>query len=175
MVRRNPAPRLAGALLPFVVFVFGYLAFKYARYGILIGFLIFRNRSQREVVGLFYITDPSASTKTNLIGLGFCLSSLLRRIRSCSIPNAGVHRRTGEQVSGTARSFDPAPGEGESGFWEAPSVTAHLLRHDSSSVQVRSCGVPSSATPVAAIRSKDHLGPVCAVRLPGGTRTVRIL
>ena len=125
--------------------------------------------------GLFYITDPSASTKTHLIELGFCLSSLLRRLRSCSIPNAGVHRRTGEQVSGTARSCDPAPGEGKSGFWEAPRETAHLLRHGLSSVQVWCCGVPSSAAPVAAIRSKDHLRPVCAVRLPGGSRTVRVL
>ena len=149
MVRRNPVPRLAGALLPFVVFVFGYLAFKSARYGILIGFLIFRNRSQREVVGLFYITDPSASTKTHLIELGFCLSSLLRRLRSCS-------------------------GEGESGFWEAPSATAHFLRHGSCSVQVWCCGIPSSAAPVATICSKDRLRPVCAVHLSGGSRSVGI-
>ena len=77
------------------------------------GFLIFRNRSRREVVGLFYITDLSASTKTYLIELGFYLSSLLCRLRSCFIPNAGVHRRTGEPVSRIARSCDPAPGEGE--------------------------------------------------------------
>jgi len=36
-------------------------------------------------------------------------------------------------------------------------------------------GVPSSVTPVAALRSKDRLRPVCAFRLPGGSRTVRIL
>ena len=113
--------------------------------------------------------------KDNLIESGFCLSSLLRRLRSCSIPNAGVHRRTGEQVSGTACYCDPAPGEGESGFWKAPSATAHLLRHSSSSVQVWCCGVPSSAAPVAAIRSKDRLRPVCTVCLPAGSHTVRVL
>ena len=104
---------LRGRCFFLLFFVFGYLAFKSARYGILIGFLIFWNRSRREVVGLFYITDPSAYTKTHLIELGFCLSSLLRRLRNCSIPNAGEHRRMGEQVSGTARSCDPAPGDGE--------------------------------------------------------------
>ena len=124
------------------------------RYGILIG-----------------LTDPSVSKKTHLIELGFCLSSLLRRLRSCSIPYAGVHRRTGEQVSGTVHSCDPEPGEGESGFWEAPSATARLLRHGSSSVQVWCCGIPSSAAPVAAIRSEDRLRPVCA---NGGSRSVRI-
>ena len=40
------------------------------RYGILIGFLIVRNRSRREVVGIFYISDPSASTKMHLTELG---------------------------------------------------------------------------------------------------------
>ena len=175
MVRRNPVPRLAGALLPFAIFVFGYLAFKSTK-------IWNPNRSPNfsEPIttrgrGLFYITDPSASTKTHLIELGFCLSSLLRRLRSCSIPSAGMHRRTGEQVSGTVRYCYPTPGEGESGFWEAPSAAAHLLRHGSSSVQVWCCGVPSSATPVAAIRSKDRLRPVCTVCLPGGSHTVRIL
>ena len=109
--KSGPSPCRGAA--SFRYFCFGYLAFKSARYGILIGFLIFQNWSRREVVGLFYITDLSSSTKTHLIELGFCLSLLLRRLRSCSIPNAGVHRRTGEQVSGNARSCDPAPGEGE--------------------------------------------------------------
>ena len=30
----------------------------------------------------------------------------------------------GEQVSGTFRLWDPAPGKGEYGFWEAPGATA---------------------------------------------------
>ena len=85
-----------------------------------------------------------------------------------------MHRRTGEQVSGTARSCDPAPGEGEVGFWEAPSATARLLRHGSSSVLVRSCGVPSSTMPVAVLRSEDRLCLICVVRLLGGSRSVHI-
>ena len=52
MVRRNPAPRLVGALLPFV---FGYLAFKLTRYGSLICFLIVQNRSQLGSWALLYI------------------------------------------------------------------------------------------------------------------------
>ena len=85
-----------------------------------------------------------------------------------------MHRRTGEQVSETFRSCDPASGEGESGFWEVPSATARLLRHGSSSVEVRSCGVPSSAAPVAALSSEDRLRPVCVVRLLVGSRSVCI-
>ena len=144
------------------------------RYGSLIGFLIIQNPIMMRGSGISYIFDLSAFTKKQLIELGFCLSSLLCLLRSCSIPSAGVYWRTREQVSGTARSCDPAPGEGEVGFWEAPSATARLLRHGSSSVQVKSCSVPSSATPVAALRSKDCLRSICAVRLPGGSRIVRI-
>ena len=173
MIRRNSAPRLAWALLPFAIF--GYLAFKSTEIWNPNRFPNFSEPITTRGLGLFYITDPSASTKMHLIELGFCLSSLLRCLRSCSIPNAGVHRRTGEQVSGTTHSCDPVPREGESGFWEAPSATSHLLRHGSSSVQVRSCGVPSSAAPVAALRSKDRLRLVYAFRLPDGSRTVRIL
>ena len=46
------APRLVGALLPFV---FVYLAFKLTRYGSLIGFLIVQNRSQLGSWALLYI------------------------------------------------------------------------------------------------------------------------
>ena len=86
-----------------------------------------------------------------------------------------MHRRTREQVSGTVRSCDPAPGEGESGFWEVPSATARLLRHGSSSVQVESCGVTSSAAPVAALSSEDRLRLIYDVRLLVGSRSVCIL
>ena len=77
-----------------------------------------------------------------------------------------MHQQIEGQVSGTARSCDPAPGEGESGFWEAPSATAHLLGHGSSSIQVWCCGIPSSAAPATVLRSKDRLRPVCAIHLP---------
>ena len=71
-------------LLPFAVFVFYYLAFVF-------GYLAFKsteiwnpnrfpNFSEPITTrgrGLFYISDPSASTKTYLIELEFCLSLLL--------------------------------------------------------------------------------------------------
>jgi hypothetical protein len=44
---------------------------------------------------------------------GFRLSSYLSRFLVPFIPTAEVHLRSGEQVSGTLRLLDPAPGEGE--------------------------------------------------------------
>lgn len=69
-----------------------------------------------------------------------------------SIPNAGVHQREGEQVSGTSRPCDPAPGEDELGFWEALRATAHIRHHGSSSIQVRRCRIPSPLPPSASTR-----------------------
>ena len=116
-VRVNGPPKSSsspcGDAASFCCFCFGYLAFKSTEIWNPNRFSNFSEPITTRGRGLFYITDLSASTKTHLIELGFCLSSLLRCLRSCSIPNAGVHRRTGEQVSGTARSCDPAPGEGE--------------------------------------------------------------
>jgi len=153
---------------------FGYLAFKSTRYGILIGFLNFRNGSRYEVVcSSIYLTRRHVQNTSNRVRV-FASPRCCAAFVVCSIPSTGVHRRTGEQVFGTVRSCDPAPGEGESDFWEAPSATARLLRHGSSSVQVRSCGVSSSATPVPVPRSKDRLRPVCVVHHPGGSHSVRI-
>ena len=75
-----------------------------------------------------------------------------------SIPSAGVHRQTGEQVSGTTRLCDPAPGEGELGFGEALRATAHVQHHGSSSLQVRRRGVPSDLRSASAITHRQHRG-----------------
>ena len=73
-----------------------------------------------------------------------------------SIPNAGVHRRVGEQVSGTVRLCDPAPGEDELGFWEALCATAQIRHHGSSSVQVGRCYSSSYSSPSAADRRQHR-------------------
>ena len=79
-------------------------------------------------VGLY----QNASNRVRVFASPRCCAAFI----VCSIPSAGVHQRPGEQVSGTICSCDSAPGEGESGFWEAQSVIARLLHHGSSSVQV---------------------------------------
>jgi hypothetical protein len=48
-----------------------------------------------------------------MIPVRFRLSSYLSRLLVPFIPTAEVHLRSGEQVSGTLRLLDPAPGEGE--------------------------------------------------------------
>ena len=87
---------------------------------------------------------------------------VLPRLTTCaaivvySIPNAGVHRRVGEQVSGTVRLCDPAPGEDELGFWEALCATAQIRHHGSSSVQVGRCYSSSYSSPSAADRRQHR-------------------
>ena len=103
----------------------------------------------------------------DLFELEFCLLLLLRYLLACSIPSAGMHWRTGEQISGTVHPCDFASGEGESGFWVALCATAQGLHHGSFSIQVGCCGVPSSAPPVDALCYKDRLHPNCDVRLHG--------
>ena len=63
MVRRNLAPRLAGALLSFAVFIFDYLAFKSTEIWNSNRFPDFSKPITTRGRGLFYITDPSVSTK----------------------------------------------------------------------------------------------------------------
>src|SRR6266540_6288300 len=64
----------------------------------------------------------------------------------------------GEQVSGTTRLCDPAPGEGELGFWEALRATARVHHHGSSSLQVRQHRVPSDSWSASATTHRQHRG-----------------
>jgi hypothetical protein len=86
MVRRNPAPRLAGARLPFAVRFFGFLAIT----------SILTDRYKRS---------PAASLQ--IIPIRFRLSSQLSRLPVLFIPIVEVHLRLGEQVFGTLRLLDP--------------------------------------------------------------------
>ena len=55
-----------------------------------------------------YIKDgASYATGQRNLDLGFCHLSACAASVAYSIPPTGVHRRTGEQVSGTTRPCDP--------------------------------------------------------------------
>jgi hypothetical protein len=115
MVRRNPAPRLAGARLPFVVLFFCCLVVKFRiltdRYKDLNRTRVFRVQIGSRTRP--YIRRLAASVKPIPTQVRFASAHNCAAIVALFVPTADVHLRSGEQVSGTLRFRDPARGEGE--------------------------------------------------------------
>jgi hypothetical protein len=113
-------PRLAGARLPFAVLIFGCLVVKFRiltdRYKNLNWTQVFHGQiGSRIAIGSR--TRPYIRRLTTIIKITIIFA--FASVHNCVaivvlfIPTTDVHLRSGEQVSGTLRLRDPAPGEGE--------------------------------------------------------------
>ena len=127
---------------------------------------IFENPNQRSV-WLSYINDLSPftrnrSTRVRVLPPSHCCAAFV----VCTIASAGVHRRSGEQVSGTSVLEILHRESTNKVFGKSLARLLQVLHHGSSFVQVRRRGEPSSATSAAALRQQNCLRPVISVRLP---------
>ena len=86
-----------------------------------------------------------------------------------------MHRRLGEQVSGTSVLEILHRERTNKVFGKRPARLLQGLHHGSSFVQVRRRGEPSSATSAAALHQHDHLRPDISIRLPKSQGSVRNL
>ena len=86
-----------------------------------------------------------------------------------------MHRRSGEQVSGTSVLEILHRERMNKVFGKRLARLLQVLHHGSSFVQVRYRGEPSSATSADALIQQDCLRPVISVRLPKSQGSVRNL
>ena len=135
----------------------------------------FGNPNQRSVC-LLYINDPlpftrNISTQVRVLPPSCCCTAFV----ICTIPSAGVHGRSGEQVSGTSILEILHRERANKVLGKRPARLLQDFHHGSSFVQVRCCGDPPSATLAAALRQQDRLRPINSVRLPKSQGSVRKL
>ena len=86
-----------------------------------------------------------------------------------------MHRRSGEQVSGTFVLGNLHRERANKDFGKRPARLLQDFHHGSSFVQVRCRCEPSPATSAAALRQQDCLRPVISVRLSKSQGSVRNL
>jgi hypothetical protein len=108
------APSPCGAAATFCRLIFGFLAVTFiltiAIKSQLIARFLWANKIGGHGLGPIKGARQPASKSSQF---RFRLFSQLSRLQVIFIPTAEVHLRLGEQVSGTLRLLDPAPGEGE--------------------------------------------------------------
>ena len=107
-------------------------------------------------------SPENRSTRVRILPPSRCCAAFV----VCTIPSAGVHRRSGEQVSGTCILEILHRERANKIFGKRPARLLQDLHHGSFFVQVRRCSEPSSATSAAALHQQDRLRPVDSVRLP---------